>query len=55
MDRALERLRVLVVDDNLHMANIVKTILRGIGIKDLVDAANASEAFQAVRLTPWSR
>jgi two-component system, chemotaxis family, chemotaxis protein CheY len=52
MDRALERLRVLVVDDNHHMANIVKTILRGIGVKDLVDASNASDAFQALRLTP---
>lgn len=51
MDRALERLRILVVDDNHHMANIVKTILRGIGIKDLVDASNAAEAFAAVRLT----
>lgn len=48
----MERLRVLVVDDNHHMANIIKTILRGIGIKDLLDASNASDAFQAIRLTP---
>ncbi|MDP3735812.1 MAG: response regulator [Hyphomonadaceae bacterium] len=52
MDRAMERLKVLVVDDNHHMTNIVKTILRGIGIKDLADVSNASDAFQAIRITP---
>jgi two-component system chemotaxis response regulator CheY len=48
----LEKLKVLVVDDNHHMANIIKTILRGIGVKDLLDADNASDAFQIVRMTP---
>jgi two-component system, chemotaxis family, chemotaxis protein CheY len=48
----LEKLKVLVVDDNHHMSNIIKTILRGIGVKDLVDASNASDAFQIVRMTP---
>jgi CheY-like chemotaxis protein len=48
----LEKLKVLVVDDNHHMANIIKTILRGIGVKDLIDASNASDAFQIVRMTP---
>jgi len=47
----LEKLKVLVVDDNHHMSNIIKTILRGIGVKDLLDASNASDAFEIVRMT----
>lgn len=44
-----ERLRVLIVDDNHHMINIVKTILRGFGIKHFFDARDAAEAFDVVR------
>lgn len=44
-----ERLRVLIVDDNHHMINIVKTILRGFGIKHFFDAKDAAEAFDVVR------
>ena len=47
--RNLERLRVLIVDDNHHMINIVKTILRGFGIKDYYEARDAVEAFDIVR------
>ena len=47
--RNLERLRVLIVDDNHHMINIVKTILRGFGIKDYYEARDAVEAFDLVR------
>ena len=43
MDRMLERLKVLVVDDNHHMINIIKTILRGFEVKDFFDASNAAE------------
>jgi CheY-like chemotaxis protein len=53
MDRSLERLNVLVVDDNHHMQNIVKTILRGFGVKELYDAAGASDAFALIRVTPF--
>lgn len=45
----LERLKVLIVDDNHHMTNVVKTILRGFGVKDFIDAPNASVAFEIVR------
>jgi two-component system chemotaxis response regulator CheY len=44
-DSALERLKVMVVDDNHHMANIVKTILRGFGVKTFIDADTAAEAY----------
>lgn len=52
MDRTLERLKVLVVDDNHHMTNIIKTILRGFEVKDFFDASNAADAFQFIRTTP---
>jgi two-component system, chemotaxis family, chemotaxis protein CheY len=52
LDRLMERLKVLVVDDNHHMINIVKTILRGFGVKDFFDASDAAEAFNLIRGTP---
>lgn len=52
MDRTLERLKVLVVDDNHHMINIIKTILRGFEVKDFFDTSGAAEAFQIIRTTP---
>jgi two-component system, chemotaxis family, chemotaxis protein CheY len=45
----MERLRVLIVDDNHHMINIVKTILRGFGIKHFYEARDAAEAFDIVK------
>ncbi len=39
----------MVVDDNHHMINIVKTLLRGFGIKDFYEARDAVEAFDIVR------
>lgn len=53
MDRMLERLKVLVVDDNHHMINIIKTILRGFEVKDFYDASNAADAFSLIRTTPF--
>lgn len=50
-ERGLERLRVLIVDDNLHMCNITKTILRGFGVKQIFDAASAAEAFEFIKQT----
>jgi CheY-like chemotaxis protein len=53
MDRGLERLNILLVDDNHHMQNIVKTILRGFGVKEICEADNAAEAFALVRTAPF--
>jgi CheY-like chemotaxis protein len=47
--RMMERLKVLVVDDNHHMINIVKTILRGFGMKDFFDARDPVAAFELFR------
>ena len=49
VERMMERLKVLVVDDNPHMVNIVKTILRGFGVKNLIDLRDPNEAFNAFR------
>lgn len=47
--RAFERLRLLIVDDNQHMINIVRTILRGFGAAHFYEANDAAEAFDVVR------
>lgn len=49
MNTKLENVSVLIVDDNTHMINIVKTILRGFGIKMFFEATDAAEAFDIVR------
>ena len=49
VERRMHRLKVLVVDDNHHMVNIVKTILRGFGVKEFYDARNPTEAFNVLR------
>ncbi len=41
---SLERLHVLVVDDNPHMRTIVVTILRGAGFGDVREASDGSHA-----------
>ena len=48
----LDRLKVLVVDDNLHMINVIKTIMRGFEVKDFFDASNAMDAFNIIRTSP---
>ncbi|MFC7290862.1 response regulator [Hirschia litorea] len=50
--RNLDRLRVLLVDDNSHMITIVKTLLRGYGIKNFDEAHDAVDAFDIVRNEP---
>jgi len=52
MAAKLDALRVLLVDDNVHMTQIVKTILRGFGIKMFLEARSASEAFDVIRAEP---
>ncbi len=46
---AMNRLNVLIVDDNKHMITIVKTLLRGFGISHFLEANDAAEAFDLVR------
>ncbi|MFT4076642.1 MAG: response regulator [Asticcacaulis sp.] len=46
---SLERVRFLVVEDNGHMMNIVKTILRGFGAVHVFEARDATEAFHSLK------
>lgn len=46
---AMNRLNVLIVDDNKHMITIVKTLLRGFGMNRFLEANDAAEAFDIVR------
>jgi len=52
MDQGLGELKVLLVDDNEHMRSIVGTILKGIGIVNLREARDGSEALEALRTWP---
>jgi CheY-like chemotaxis protein len=46
---SLEKVRFLVVDDNLHMLTIVKTILRGFGAVYVFESKSADDAFDRLR------
>lgn len=48
----LGQLSVLVVDDNHHMVNIVKTILRGFGVKEFFDARCVESGLEVLGKTP---
>lgn len=49
MSAALEQLRFLLVDDNHHMRAIVSTILKGVGVRHVLEAMDGAEALQIVR------
>jgi CheY-like chemotaxis protein len=44
-----ERLTVLVVDDTAYMRQLVSTILRGFGVKQIYEAADADRAWVMLR------
>ena len=44
-------LRVLVVDDNVHMRKLVTTILQAFGVTQIVEAESADRAWQSLRDT----
>ena len=48
----LDRLRVLVVEDNPHMTLIVKTILRGFGIQDIQETRTPEAAWALLAREP---
>ncbi|MDP2258655.1 MAG: response regulator [Caulobacter sp.] len=52
MELGLGELKVLLVDDNDHMRTIVGTILKGIGILNVREARDGSEALEALRTWP---
>lgn len=46
---SLEKVRFLLVDDNVHMMNIVKTVLRGFGATQVFEAKTVGEALTMLR------
>jgi len=46
---SLERIRFLVVDDNVHALNIVKTLLRGLDVTHVFGARTPDEALEHLR------
>lgn len=45
----LSRLHILVLDDNAHMIQIVRTLLHGFGVREIRDTRDAAEALDAIR------
>ena len=45
----LDRLAVMVVDNNRHMLNLIAAILRGLNIRNVVTLTNAMDAFKDMR------
>jgi two-component system chemotaxis response regulator CheY len=52
MAMGLEALRVLLIDDNHHMRAIVGTILKGLGVRHLREAADGADGLQVLREWP---
>jgi len=52
MSYQFEHLKVLVVDDNVHMRTLVCRILNTMGIKTIYDATNAKQAWEVFGLNP---
>ncbi|MBT6093566.1 MAG: response regulator [Rhodospirillaceae bacterium] len=48
----LSHLNVLVAEDNLHMRFVIKTILKGMGIRALREAADGSDALKVLQTFP---
>ncbi len=49
MSRLAGEVRFLIVDDNVHIINIVKTVLRGLGAMHVFDARTPKEALERLR------
>jgi CheY-like chemotaxis protein len=48
-DYQFDRLKVLVVDDNVHMRKLVTTILQAFGVTQILEADNGERAWVALR------
>jgi len=52
VDYSLERLNLLVVDDNKHMRALVKSILHALGVRSVHEAIDGADAFKELRHFP---
>lgn len=49
----LDRMSVMVVDDNRHMLNLISEILRGLNIRTLATLTNAADAFKEMQISAF--
>lgn len=49
----LKALRILIVDDNRHATEIVKSVLASVGAQEMQEAATADRAFALMKETPF--
>ena len=49
MGATFDHLKALVVEDNAHMRVLLRSLLAALGLKDVREAANGSEAFALMR------
>lgn len=49
----LASLSVLIVDDDVHVIKIVRTLLRGFGVRLIEEALDAAEAFEKLNCTKF--
>ena len=47
----LSALRFLIVDDNVHMRRIVRTLLHGFGVREIHEAEDGASGLEAIRNT----
>jgi two-component system, chemotaxis family, chemotaxis protein CheY len=50
VDYNLERLKVLIVDDNMHMRSMIRSILYALGVRDVETANDGEDAFKKLNL-----
>lgn len=48
----LDRLSVMVVDDNRHMLHLISDILRGLTVRDVRQMTDPEQAFKELNVTP---
>ncbi len=52
MSISLARIKFMVVDDNLHAIDLVKTMLRGFGVDQVAEAQTIAQAKAALKAAP---
>src|SRR5690606_21310301 len=49
VERLLQSLNVLVVDDNQYMRKIIRTLLVNVGVKNVLEASDGIQALESIR------
>ncbi|MBU6299774.1 MAG: response regulator, partial [Alphaproteobacteria bacterium] len=47
---AFDHLKALIVEDNVHMRTLLRSLLMALGMKNVFEADNGGEAFNILRL-----